>query len=230
MRIEVIATDLTDAKLADQHGADRIELVTGMAEGGLTPSYGLIEEVVRRVMIPAYVMIRPQSRSFCYSRDDLDTMIKDIQTVKRLGAPGVVLGALTKEKTIDETALSLLLEAAEGLDITFHRAFDEVADQEAALKVLLRYPQVTRVLTSGGKRSALDAVPQMAKLVRLAEGTHLTILAGSGLTVESLPAFSAQTGVKEVHFGSGVRVGGKSLAPIDPVKLEALKAIVDSGM
>ncbi|KPC73850.1 copper homeostasis protein [Thermoactinomyces vulgaris] len=230
MRIEVIATDLTDAKLADQHGADRIELVTGMAEGGLTPSYGLIEEVVRRVTIPAYVMIRPHSRSFCYSRDDLDTMIKDIQTVKRLGAPGVVLGALTKEKTIDETALSLLLEAADGLDITFHRAFDEVADQEAALKVLLRYPQVTRVLTSGGKHSALDAVPQMAKLVRLAEGTHLTILAGSGLTVESLPAFSAQTGVKEVHVGSGVRVGGKSLAPIDPAKLEALKAIADSSI
>ncbi|MFC7442004.1 copper homeostasis protein CutC [Laceyella putida] len=225
MRLEVIATDLTDAKLADQHGADRIELVTGMAEGGLTPSHGLIEEVVERVSIPAYVMIRPHSRSFCYNRDDLDTMIKDIHAVKRLGAPGVVLGALTEEKTIDEAALQSLLEAAEGLDVTFHRAFDEVKDQEAALETLLCYPQVTRVLTSGGKKSALDAVPQLAKLVRMTRGTHLTILAGSGLTVESLPAFVEQTGVLEVHFGSGVRVNGKSLEPIDPAKITELKAL-----
>lgn len=226
MRLEVIATDLTDAKQAAMHGADRIELVMGIAEGGLTPSCGLIEEVVRQVAIPAYVMIRPHSRSFCYTRDDLEVMVKDIQVVKRLGAPGVVLGALTELKTIDEVALQLLLEAAEGLDVTFHRAFDEVRDQEEALATLLQYRQVTRILTSGGQRSALDAIPQMAKLVQMAQGTHLTILAGSRLTVESLPAFIEQTGVQEVHFGSGVRVDCRSLEPIDPVKVTQIKQIM----
>lgn len=223
MLLEVIATNLTDAKIAEESGADRIELITGILEGGLTPSYGLIEKVVNAVAIPVYVMVRPHSHSFCYSRDDLDTMLADIRTIRKIGADGIVTGALTEARTVDRSILEALLAEAGELDVTFHRAFDEAADQRAALQVLLQYPQITRILTSGGKKSALDAVGEIRELVRLTEHTHLTILAGSGLKIGSLQAFAEQTGVKEVHFGTGVRSNEQALQLLDPEKIEAIK-------
>lgn len=92
MKLEVIATTLTDALLAAQGGADRIELVTGILEGGLTPGPGLIREVVRRVSIPVHVMVRPHSQSFVYDEYDLQTMKEDIAFIKASGAAGIVVG------------------------------------------------------------------------------------------------------------------------------------------
>ncbi|MGO0063092.1 copper homeostasis protein CutC [Brevibacillus fluminis] len=224
MLVEVITTTLTDARLAIQGGADRLELVTGILEGGLTPSYGLIEETVRAVDIPVMVMVRPHSQSFHYDRDDIQTMCNDIARIREIGAAGIVIGALTAERKVDTAALERLLEAANGeLAVTFHRAFDDAADLDEALDTLLAYPQVTRILTSGGQKSALDAVDQMARLVERTRGTHLTILAGSGLTLDTVQGFAGATGVTEVHFGSGVRVDGKSLLPIDPGRIRELK-------
>jgi copper homeostasis protein len=151
MLLEVIATTVKDALLAEQSGADRIELITGILEGGLTPSYGLIDEVVHSTNIPVQVMIRPHSQSFCYDQRDLKVMMKDIQTVKRIGAHGIVLGALTSDRRIDHETLRRLLDEAEGLSVTFHRAFDEVSNLEKAIEELLSYSQIDRVLTSGGK-------------------------------------------------------------------------------
>ncbi|MFK4998702.1 copper homeostasis protein CutC [Bacillus sp. N9] len=222
MKIEIIATTVEEAKIAEANGADRIELITGIAEGGLTPSYGLIKEVVNAVRIPVNVMIRPHSYSFSYNEGDVNTMIEDIQVVRELGANGVVLGTLNDDRTINTDALEKLLAVAGDLDVTFHRAFDEVVDQEAALDVLLRYPQINCILTSGGKPNVTDAAEQIKKLVQLTEGKPLQILAGSGLTAENVDAFVAETGVAEIHFGSAVRVDGKSLKPVDPEKVRAI--------
>lgn len=224
--MEVIATTLTDAKLADQYGADRIELVTGIQEGGLTPSYGLIERVVNAVQIPVNVMVRPHSQSFHYNEDDLQTMLKEIHVIKQLGAAGIVIGTLTKDNRIDQIALKSLLDEAKGLDVTFHRAFDQVLDQQEALQHLLKFPQISRVLTSGGKGKAIFAVPQIKQLVRLTQNTQLSILAGHGLTIESLRKFLLSTGVTEVHFGSAVRVANDNLKPVQGDKLVAIQNII----
>lgn len=219
----MIATSVRDVIAAERSGADRIELITGMVEGGMTPSYGLIEAAVQATHLPVQVMIRPHSYSFFYDRLDVAAMIADIRTVKRLGAAGVVLGALTPEGRLDLEVMARLLEEAEGLSVTFHRAFDEVRDVQEALAELEKFKQIDRILTSGGKPNVLDAVQEMKRLVVWSQRASIRILAGSGLTMASLPAFIAETGVQEVHFGKGVRLNGDPLSPIDPARIQQIK-------
>jgi copper homeostasis protein len=223
MLLEVIATSVRDVIAAERSGADRIELITGMLEGGLTPSYGLIEAAVQATKLPVQVMIRPHCYSFCYDRLDVAAMITDIRMVKQLGAAGVVFGALTEDQRLDLEVMARLLEEAEGLSVTFHRAFDEVRDVQEALDELDKFKQIDRILTSGGKPNVLDAVQEMKRLVAWSQKTSIQILAGSGLTLASLPAFAAETGVQEVHFGKGIRKNGDPLGLIDPVTIQQIK-------
>ncbi len=228
MKLEVIATNLTDAILAEQGGADRIELVTGILEGGLTPGPGLIREAVNQLKIPVHVMVRPHSQSFVYDEHDLRTMQEDIAFIKESGAAGVVLGALTPAGEVDTAALDLLLSGTSGMNVTFHRAFDEIEDQLLALKVLSAYPQINRILTSGGPAPAPQSAPQIKKLVEAASGTGIGILAGYGLSVPVLQEFQLATGVREVHFGSALRQGGDNLQAVDPGRVQAAKKILNN--
>ncbi|MBO9128480.1 copper homeostasis protein CutC [Bacillus sp. 165] len=222
MKLEVISTCVQDAIDAEQFGANRIELVTGIKEGGVTPSFGTIRQVMQHVTIPVHVMIRPHSRSFCYSETDVETMIEDIKMVKDLGAQGVVFGALTNQKEIDVKILERLISVSGSLQITFHRAFDETNDMSEALRIIKQYRSITRILTSGGRNSVLDGKERVQELVKQTIDTHLTILAGSGLTIETVKEFIANTGVQEVHFGSGVRCNGQSLEQIEKKKMSLL--------
>lgn len=225
MLVEVIATTVEDARRAEQGGADRIELITGILEGGVTPSYGLIDAVVKAVSIPVNVMVRPHSQSFCYTQDDLLVMREDVKIIRQVGAAGIVIGMLTPDQTLDLRGLETLLAEADGLDVTFHRAFDEAADQMEAARVLLRYPQVRRILTSGGEKSAIDGAQLIARLVHLTENTQLGILAGSGLSLANIGDFLQRTSVKEIHFGTGVREDGHALKYVDVQKVAALKKL-----
>jgi len=226
--LEVIATTVADARLAAQAGADRLELVTAMGEGGLTPSIGLIEAVVNTVSISVNVIVRPHSRSFVYDADDHALMLHDVRAVKAAGANGVVIGMLNVDGEIDREQLARAIDAADGLAVTFHRAFDEVRDQQKALDVLLGFNAVTNVLTSGGQPSVLDAEATIRALLRQASGSHCTVLAGAGLTVDAVAGFVSRTQVQAVHFGSGVRVGGNGLAPIDIDKVARVRALLNA--
>ncbi|WP_144144025.1 copper homeostasis protein CutC [Paraburkholderia sp. BCC1884] len=225
--LEVIATTVADARLAARAGADRLELVTAMGEGGLTPSLGLIEAVVAAVEIPVNVIVRPHSRSFVYDRDDYAVMLRDVRAVRTAGANGIVIGMLNEGGEIDREGLARAVDAADGLAITFHRAFDEARDLRNSLDVLLGFDAVTNVLTSGGKPSVLGAQDTISELVRQASGSHCTVLAGAGLTVEAIGGFVSRTQVEAVHFGSGVRVGGNGLAPVDADKVAKVRALLD---
>jgi len=227
MILEVIATSVLDAKLAREHGADRIELISGIAEGGVTPSAGLIEQVVKAVDIPVNVMLRPHANSFHYDEDDLAVMLRDVRVIRESGAAGIVMGMLNRRnEKIDTEALELLLGETGKLAVTFHRAFDELEDRRAALQLLSGYPAIRKILTSGGKPSALDAKEEIAELVELSAGKTVDIVAGSGLQLAKLDEFIRHTKVKEVHMGTGVRIDGRALEPIDPVKLRAAAEIV----
>ncbi|APA86002.1 copper homeostasis protein CutC [Paraburkholderia sprentiae WSM5005] len=227
--LEVIATTVADARAAAHAGADRLELVTAMGEGGLTPSVGLIEAVVSAAGVPVNVIVRPHSRSFVYDADDYAVMLRDIRAVKAAGANGIVVGMLDAERAIDREGLARVCEAADGLAITFHRAFDEARDLREALDVLLGVEAVTNVLTSGGKPSVLQARAVVRELVRQASGSHCTVLAGAGLTVDAVADFVNRTHVEAVHFGSGVRVNGNGLAPVDPAKVAQVRALLDAA-
>lgn len=226
MILEVIATSVLDAKLAQEHGADRIELISGIVEGGVTPSIGLIEQVVKAVDIPVNVMLRPHANGFRYDGDDLGVMARDAGIIRESGAAGIVMGMLDERGEIDTSALEMLLNETGKLAVTFHRAFDELQDRRSALERLSRYPAIRKILTSGGKPSVLDAKEEIAELAKLSEGRSLAILAGSGLGVETLDEFIRQTQVREVHMGTGVRRNGRALEPIDPDKLRTAADIV----
>jgi copper homeostasis protein len=226
--LEVIATTVADARAAAQAGADRLELVTAMGEGGLTPSLGLIDAVVAAVGIPVNVIVRPHSRSFVFDADDYAVMLRDIRAIAATGANGVVIGMLTSDGEIDRDGLARAIDAADGLAVTFHRAFDEARNLPQALDVLLGFDAVTNVLTSGGKPSVLQAETTIRALVQQAAGSHCTVLAGAGLTVDAVAGFVEATQVEAVHFGSGVRIGGQGLAQVDPQKVAAVRAALDA--
>ena len=206
--LEVIATTVADAKAAARGGADRLELITAMGEGGLTPGIGMIEAVIAAVSIPVNVIVRPHSRSFVYDDDDFAVLLRDVRAARLAGANAVVVGMLTASREVDLEALLRVVDVADGMDVTFHRAFDEARDLRRALDVLLSVDGVTNVLTSGGKRSVLDAVDEVRGLVAQAAGSRCTVLAGAGLTVDRVAEFVHATRVQAVHFGSGVRSDG----------------------
>ncbi|MEM5458661.1 copper homeostasis protein CutC [Paraburkholderia phytofirmans] len=226
--LEVIATTVADARLAAQAGADRLELVTAMGEGGLTPSLGLIEAVVAAVGIPVNVIVRPHSRSFVYDADDYAVMLRDVRAVKAAGANGVVIGMLNAAGEIDREGLARAIDAADGLAVTFHRAFDEARDLRQSLDVLLGFEAVTNVLTSGGQASVLHAEATIRELVQQAAGSRCTVLAGAGLTVDAIAGFVSRTRVDAVHFGSGVRVNSNGLAPVDADKVAKVRALLNA--
>ena len=221
--LEIIATSLADAIAAERSGADRLELCTALSEGGLTPSLGLVEAVVEGVDILVHVIVRPHSRTFHYNDNDLAVMQADIRHVKRVGAAGVVIGALSVDNNVNTEALSRLLEEVGGMSVTFHRAFDEIKNQLEALEVIARFPQIQRILTSGGQAPAPEAAEQLKKLVDKSKNTSVGILAGNGMNPETLSSLVSATGLEEVHFGSAVRINRSFRYPIDEAAITAIK-------
>lgn len=139
--LEIIGMTLEDAKIIEYCGADRIELVSALTEGGLTPSFGMIESVIKNVKIPVNVMIRNHAKGFIYSDDEIDIMIRDIDIVRNLGANGVVLGVLDKNKNISELQLRRISESCKGIDVTFHKAIDET-NIIGSVKTLSKYKEI----------------------------------------------------------------------------------------
>lgn len=224
MIVEVIATSVEDAIAAEQGGAARLELCSALSEDGLTPSIGLAKSVVKAVGIPVYVMVRPHNRGFQYTNYDVEVMLEDIRLFKQAGVAGIVIGALTDEQKVDTLVIERLLREAVGMGVTFHRAFDMIDDQVGTLDVLASYPQIERILTSGGMKPAPKSTEQLKRLVEKAANTSLRIMAGHGMTPEALVEVVAATGVREVHFGSAVRHGRSFQHPIDAEIIKAVTA------
>lgn len=197
MYIEAAVESLGDVIAAAQEGVDRIELCGTLHDGAVTPSIGLITRALASVATPIHVFIRPRLGSFVYDAGDLDVMHADIEAAKRAGAPGVVFGALTRDGVIDRAAMTDMIAAARPMVVGFHRAFDQIADQAAALETLIALG-VAIVLTSGGAARAIDGAPQLRRLVDQAAG-RIEILAGGGVTAENVRAVMSASGVTHVH-------------------------------
>lgn len=204
--LEIIASTVEEAVAAEQAGADRIELVSALSEGGLTPSYGLIRQVVSTVEIPVHVLVRPHSKSFVYSKSDEETIITDIDLIRELGAAGIVVGSLTADGRIDEGFLGRIIKHKGELSLTFHRAIDSSRDILEAAEVLADFPEVDRILTSGGQATALEGKETIARLIE--DHPDLIILPGSGITLENAEALLEATKASELHVGSAVLQDG----------------------
>lgn len=159
--LEVIVQNPRDAYLAEKYGANRMEVVSAISEGGLTPSYGAIKEIVRASKLPAMMMIRPHSFSFVYDEAAKIVMERDIELAKEVGVQGIVYGGITAGGDIDQALLEKVIEWKGDLDLTFHRALEATKDIEASYQVLRTYGKdIKQLLTSGGTASALDSLPR----------------------------------------------------------------------
>ena len=235
--IEICAGDLESALAAARGGADRVELCDNLAVGGTTPSAGTIAEACRRLTIPVHVLIRPRAGDFLATEAELAAMRHDIETARRLGAAGVVLGLLLEDGTIDRQRTAELVDLARPMSVTFHKAFDQVGEPEKALDTLIALG-VDRVLTSGCRPTALEGIDTLSTLVERSRG-RIAILAGGRITAHCLELVVARTGVREVHLGSTVTQVVKTAmthAPADgleqswtKVDQARVRAIVDLG-
>ncbi|OBX03867.1 copper homeostasis protein CutC [Gallibacterium genomosp. 3] len=217
MKIEVCVDNLESALIAESAGADRIELCAALPLGGITPSYALIKTVIEQLTIPVHVMIRPRAGDFLFTPQEQQIMLTDIEIAKQLGAPSVVIGALTEQAQIDLILVKRLIQSAKGMGITFHRAFDLCSDPYLALQQLIDLG-CQRVLTSGLATTAEQGIHCLANLVHQANH-QITIMAGAGITANNADKIAQQTGITELHLS------GKSYHP-SKMQSEHIQAIM----
>lgn len=195
--LEVCIESLASAHAARQGGADRLEICSALGLGGLTPSIGLISAIQDSLDIPAMVMIRPRHGDFCYSLGEWTQMEQTIHLVKELGVQGVVFGCLHDDNRLDIASTALLVKAAEGMEVTFHRAFDLIPNPQEAMESLIEMG-ITRILTSGQAATAWEGRELIRQLVEQADG-RISILPGAGISAENVADLIDYTGVTEVH-------------------------------
>lgn len=203
--LEVCVDSAEGLAAAIRGGADRIELCSCLALGGLTPPPGLIA-LAARSPVPVYAMIRPRAGHFIYDGDNQAAMLADIDAVRASGLAGVVLGASMPDGRLDARLLERLCRHAEGLGITLHRAFDLVPDPMEALEQAVDLG-VERVLTSGLRQSAVDGLDRLRDLV-IRAGDRISIMPGSGIKPSNVEQVLRQTGAREVHSSCRRPVAG----------------------
>ena len=194
---EACVESLIDALEAEKRGADRIELCDNLSQGGTTPSYGTIKVALSTLKIPVFPIIRPRGGDFYYTPAEIEVIKEDIKVCKSLGAKGVVLGLLTKDKKIDLEVLSQLVELAKPMEVTFHKAIDELEDPTLVIDELINIG-VKRILSSGTKPTALEGKDMLNKMIEKA-GDRLTIVVAGKVTKEILPEVSSLIPAKEYH-------------------------------
>jgi copper homeostasis protein len=213
MVLEVIAQSVADAVAAEAGGADRLELVRDLEEDGLTPPAELVAAVCDAVRIPVYAMIRPRN-AFSLEEGEVEILIAEARTSVHAGARGVVVGYLDRSGCVEADCLAAVRNTiGPEIGLTFHRAFDRLTDPPAALPLLAAHG-VERVLTAGGAPVASEGRAHLRAWRPLAMAHGIALMAGGGLTPENVAALVRDTGVGEVHFGSGVHVPPEPRAPV----------------
>ncbi|MDR0658237.1 MAG: copper homeostasis protein CutC [Mediterranea sp.] len=199
-QFEVCANSVESCLAAQDGGAQRVELCAGIPEGGTTPSYGEVVAARELLRIKLHIIIRPRGGDFLYSEQEIRVMERDIRMAVRTGVDGVVFGCLTPGGHIDIPVAERLIEAAQGLSVTFHRAFDVCADPYRALEELIALG-VGRILTSGRQPTALQGLPLLRELVRKA-ANRIIILPGSGINENNIRQIAEESKAGEFHFSA----------------------------
>ena len=195
--LEVCVGSVDDARTAVAGGADRLELNSALALGGLTPSIGLMAEVRRRVNVPVVAMVRPRAGGFHYSEADFEVIVRDAEALLAAGADGLAFGVVTTDGEVDRARCRRLRAACGGREAVFHRAFDVTPDPFAALEALVDLG-FTRVMTSGQAETALQGARLIAELIGRA-GDRIEVLPAAGINPVTGPDLIASTGCRQVH-------------------------------
>lgn len=195
--IEIATNDYISAMAAVKGGADRIELCSALSEGGLTPSFGVIEKCKTDFDVPIFPIVRPRAGDFLFTQDEFKLMQKDALTCKQLGCEGIVIGFLQKDGNIDKERTSIITELVYPLQVTFHRAFDRCRDPFEGLEDIIA-SGCSRILTSAQKLKAIEGTDLIRQLIEAAKG-RIIIMPGSGVRKENIKELAEKTGATEFH-------------------------------
>ena len=197
MKLEICTGSYNSIWAAVQGGADRVELCSGLDEGGLTPSSGLLKAACQIPHIAKHVLIRPRGGDFLYTKNEKAIILDDIYHAKELGVDGVVVGSLTADGNIDLPFLKECMLAAQGLHVTFHRAFDLCKNPFTALEDI-KNAGCDRILTSGQASTAEQGIELLRQLV-LSAGHEVIIMPGCGVSPSNAAKILKETGATEIH-------------------------------
>lgn len=203
-KLEICANSVASCLEAQKGGAYRVELCAAIPEGGTTPSYGDMAMARELLEIKLHVIIRPRSGDFLYSPLEHKIMLKDIESALRLGVDGIVIGCLTKDGEVDMERNRELVEAAQGMSVTFHRAFDMCRYPFESLERIISLG-CQRILTSGQQPQAQQGTPLLKELVKRA-GDRIIIMPGSGVNKNNIAALARETAAKEFHLSARLPV------------------------
>ena len=182
---------------AQSNGANRIELCENLAVGGTTPSYGTVKICLEKLNIPIFPMIRARGGNFVYSKDEIEIMKEDIKIFKELGVKGVVLGCLTSDNKIDLELTKELVDLAYPMEVTFHKAIDEILNPLDYIDGLVNIG-IKRILTSGGEATALEGKDLINEMIKKSNGRLKIVVAGK-VTKENLNGLSNLISADEFH-------------------------------
>lgn len=205
--IEVCCDSWQSASIANEAGAHRVELCSGIGEGGLTPSLGLIQLVMQKLAIQTHVLIRPRSGDFLYSVDEIEIMEKDVEACKNAGVDGVVIGFLLSNGDIDVELTKRFIDLAGNMKVTFHRAFDMCKDPLKAFEELKELG-IDYLLTSGQAAKAKDGEALISELVKRSDG-KIKIMPGSGVRAHNLEELMKNTEAPAYHISARTKIDSK---------------------
>jgi copper homeostasis protein len=207
--LEVCANSVTSAVAAQEGGAIRVELCENLKEGGTTPSHGQILMARKLLHIKLICIIRPRAGDFLYTDLEYDIMMADIRYCIDAGCDGVVIGILHADGTVDKKRCIEMVRLAKqwGLGVTFHRAFDMCKDLYQALEDIIEIG-CDRILTSGGKSTAMEGVAVLNHLVQNAAG-RISIMPGAGVNEANVADLVRFTNVTEVHSSARISIPGQ---------------------
>lgn len=213
-KLEIACFNLESALIAEENGADRIELCENYKEGGLFPNETLLKKVLDKTTIPVFVMIRPRPGNFVYSPDEIEIMKQQIQLCKKLNCDGVVFGLLNSDTTINTAACKQLVKLAEPLPCTFHRAFDQVNDSSSALEQIIDCG-FKKILTSGVSTNAITGKNSLRELIQKA-AERIVIMPGGGIRSSHIRELADFSGAEEFH--SAAIISTEEIANAEEIK------------
>lgn len=201
--LECCVDSVESAVCAKEGGADRLELCANLVIGGTTPTLALFEEIRKTVDIRIHALIRPRFGDFLYTPHETAVICREIETFRKAGAEGVVIGSLTPDGSLDLEQMKRFLDCAGDMSVTLHRAFDMCRDPFAALQQAKELG-VNTILTSGQAPSCVAGIERMKELAKAA-GDDITILAGAGINADAVRTLLEQTDLTAFHM-SGKKI------------------------
>ncbi len=227
MRLEVCVDSYLSLKTAVAAGADRIELCSALNLGGLTPSYGLMQQAIElreRLMseskshkpLEIVVMIRPHGFDFTYHQEELETMALDIANAKDMGFDGIVIGVLLPSGRLDLIQLEAMVTLAKPMTLVLHRAFDVAVMPHEDVPALIEMG-FSRILTSGQKPTALEGATYI-KSLQEDYGHLINIMPGAGINPGNISDLITITGCTDYHMSGKVTTKNRQEASYEIIK------------